>query len=137
MKKYGVEYLVVAASTNYAIGENGERHTQFAKMDVKSAMLLRLDRRKPQSRKLYEGDLALCVRIIRAYFASDKACKKSKAAIQECRGQDAKIINYFVDIARFYLNPDMNMIRTLTNLAVKEISLLHTKRNWTVKLFRD
>ena len=135
MKKYGVEYLVVAASTNYAIGENGERHTQFAKMDVKSAMLLRLDRRK--SRKLYEGDLALCVRIIRAYFASDKACKKTKAAIQECRGQDAKIINYFVEIARFYLNPDMNMIRTLTNLAVKEINLLHTKRHWNVKLSLD
>ena len=34
------------------------------------------------------------------------------------------------------MNPDMNMIRTLTNLAVKEINLLHTKRNSTVKLFR-
>jgi len=99
MEKYGVEYLVVAASANYANGENGERHTQFAKMDVKSAMLLRLDRRK--SRKLYNGDLALCVRIIRAYFASDKACKKTKAAIQECGGQDAKIINVFVEIASF------------------------------------
>ena len=127
MKKYGVEYLVVAASANYAKGESGERHTQFAKMDVKSDMYLRFDRRK--SRKLYDGDLALCVRIIRAYFASDKACEKTKAAIQECGGQDAKIINYFAEIARLYLNPDMNMIRMLTNLAIKEISLLHTKRN--------
>ena len=122
-------------STNYANGENGERHTQFAKMDVKSAMHLRLDRRK--SRKLYGGDLTLYVRIMRAYFAPDKACKNTKAAIQECGGQDAKIINYFVEIARFYLNPDMNMIRTLTNLAIKGISLLHTKRNGTVKRFRD
>ena len=86
---------MVAASTNYAKGENGERHTQFAKMDVKSAMPLKLDRRK--SRKLYDGDLALCVCTIRAYFASDKACKKTKAAIQDCGGQDAKIIKYFVE----------------------------------------
>ena len=85
MKKYGVEYLVVAASTNCANGENGERHTQFAKMDVKSAMLLRLDRTK--SRKLYDGDLALCVRIIRAYFASDKACKKLKQRSRSVAGR--------------------------------------------------
>ena len=104
-------------------------------MDMKSAMDLRYGRRR--SSKLYDGNLALCVHIIRAYFAFDKACKKTKAAPQECGGQNTKIINYFVEIARFYLNPDMNMIRTLTNLAVKEINLLHTKRNCSVKLFRD
>ena len=98
MKKYGVEYLVAVASVNYANSENGERHTHCAKMNVQDALKLQFKRRRLG--KLYHGDIGLCVRIIRAYFASEKACAKTKAAIQECGGQDTKIIDYFVEIAK-------------------------------------
>ena len=97
MKMYGVEYLLVAASVNYANSKNGERHNQFAKIDVQDALKLKFKQRRLG--KLYNGVLDLCIRIIRAYFASDTSFTKTKAAIQECSGQDTNIINYFVKIA--------------------------------------